>query len=80
MLFIVYFKTLKFSFQPNLPSGFRSSQLSLNSNIWVDNRLSLGYTQLGIYKGRIVAIKHFPIKAIDITRKVKKELKMVGRV
>jgi len=35
------------------------------------------YTQIGVYKGRIFAVKKVRKKSIDITREMKKELKMV---
>jgi len=35
------------------------------------------YTQIGVYKGRIFAVKKIRKKSIDITREMKKELKMV---
>lgn len=38
------------------------------------------YTQIGVYKGRIFAVKKVRKKSIDITREMKKELKMVSTV
>lgn len=35
------------------------------------------YTQIGLYKGRIVAIKRIHKKSVEITRKMKKEMKIV---
>lgn len=55
----------------------RSSQVSLSSNPDADFRYSTIYTQIGVYKGRIFAVKKVRKKSIEITREMKKELKMV---
>lgn len=55
----------------------RTSQVSLSSNPDADLRYSTIYTQIGVYKGRIFAIKKVRKKSIEITREMKKELKMV---
>ncbi|KDR09970.1 Guanylate cyclase 32E, partial [Zootermopsis nevadensis] len=55
----------------------RTSQVSLSSNPDADFRYSTIYTQIGIYKGRIFAIKRVRKKSVDITREMKKELKMM---
>jgi len=55
----------------------RTSQVSLSSNPDADFRYSMIYTQIGVYKGRIFAVKKVRKKSIDITREMKKELKMV---
>ena len=55
----------------------RTSQVSLSSNPDADFRYSSIFTQIGIYKGRVFAIKKVHKKSIDITREMKKELKMV---
>ncbi|GAB6020731.1 hypothetical protein CHUAL_003395 [Chamberlinius hualienensis] len=52
-----------------------TSQVSLSSNPDSDFRYSTIYTQIGTYKGRIFAIKKVNRKHVDITRKLKKELK-----
>jgi atrial natriuretic peptide receptor A len=49
----------------------------LSSNPDADFRYSMIYTQIGVYKGRIFAVKKIRKKSIDITREMKKELKMV---
>lgn len=36
------------------------------------------YTQVGVYKGRIFAVKKVKKKSIEITREMKKELKIVS--
>ena len=36
------------------------------------------YTQIGVYKGRIFAVKKVRKKSIEITREMKKELKVVS--
>lgn len=56
----------------------RTSQVSLSSNPDADFRYSTIFTQIGIYKGRVFAIKKVHKKSIDMTREMKKELKMVG--
>lgn len=38
------------------------------------------YTKIGLYKGRLVALKMLYKKSLEITRKIKKELKMVFMV
>lgn len=57
----------------------RTSQVSLSSNPDADFRYSSIFTQIGIYKGRVFAIKKVYKKSIDITREMKKELKMVSK-
>ena len=44
----------------------------------MDFRYSALYTRVGLYKGRMVAVKGIRRKTIDITRRMKKELKKVG--
>lgn len=55
----------------------RTSQVSLTSNPDADFRYTTLFTQVGVYKGRLVAIKKLNKKSIDLTREMKKELKMV---
>ncbi|KAK9753768.1 Protein tyrosine and serine/threonine kinase [Popillia japonica] len=55
----------------------RTSQVSLSSNPDADFRYSSIFTQIGIYKGRVFAIKKIHKKSIDITREMKKEFKMI---
>ncbi|XP_066598424.1 guanylate cyclase 32E [Prorops nasuta] len=55
----------------------RTSQVSLSSNPDADFRYSMIYTQIGIYRGRIFAIKKVRKKSIEITREMKKELKIM---
>lgn len=54
--------------------------MSLSSNPDADFRYSTIFTQIGIYKGRVFAIKKVHKKSIDITREMKKELKMVRKL
>ncbi|KAL0109405.1 hypothetical protein PUN28_014464 [Cardiocondyla obscurior] len=70
------------SFIFSLPSStmepiVRTSQVSLSSNPDSDFRYSTIYTQIGVYKGRIFAVKKVRKKSIEITREMKKELKMM---
>ncbi|XP_069156075.1 guanylate cyclase 32E isoform X2 [Procambarus clarkii] len=60
-----------------LYSTVRTSQLSLSSNPDLDVRFASAYTQLGTYRGRVVAVKQVSSKAVDITRRIKKELKTI---
>ncbi|KAL4112523.1 hypothetical protein QTP88_016294 [Uroleucon formosanum] len=55
----------------------RTSQVSLSSNPDADFRYSSIFTAVGIYKGRVFAIKNVKKKSIDITRAMKKELKVM---
>jgi hypothetical protein len=56
-----------------------SSQLSLTSAAdLMEFRYCNVYTKIGLYKGRVVAIKKIQKKNIEITRKMKKELKIVS--
>ncbi|VVC38134.1 Adenylyl cyclase class-4/guanylyl cyclase,Receptor, ligand binding region,Protein kinase [Cinara cedri] len=55
----------------------RTSQVSLSSNPDADFRYSSIFTTVGIYKGRVFAIKNVKKKSIDITRAMKKELKVM---
>lgn len=56
----------------------RTSQVSLSSNPDADFRYSSILTQVGIYKGRVLAVKKINKKSVDISRKMKKELKLVS--
>ncbi|CAH1968124.1 unnamed protein product [Acanthoscelides obtectus] len=55
----------------------RTSQVSLSSNPDADFRYTTIYTHIGVFKGRIFAIKKVNKKSIDITREMKKELKLM---
>ncbi|RZF40474.1 hypothetical protein LSTR_LSTR000353 [Laodelphax striatellus] len=55
----------------------RTSQVSLSSNPDADFRYSSIYTPVGVYRGRVFAIKKVHKKSIDITRSMKKELKIM---
>lgn len=67
------------SFGPKITTKcvIRTSQVSLSSNPDADFRYSSIFTQIGIYKGRVFAIKMVQKRSIDITREMKKELKMM---
>uniref|UniRef100_A0A8D8RBI4 Guanylate cyclase n=1 Tax=Cacopsylla melanoneura TaxID=428564 RepID=A0A8D8RBI4_9HEMI len=60
-----------------LNRNMHTSQVSLSSNPDTDFRYSAIFTPIGIYKGRIFAIKKIPKKSVDITRAMKKELKII---
>lgn len=74
----VYLQTVFFA-----PSGqtthplIRTSQVSLSSNPDLDFRYSTIFTPIGLYKGQLYAIKKVKKKSIDITREMKKELKLL---
>ncbi|KAB0802102.1 hypothetical protein PPYR_04288 [Photinus pyralis] len=55
----------------------RTSQVSLSSNTDPEFRYSSLFTQVAFYKGRMLAIKRINKRSIDITREMKKELKMM---
>ena len=59
-----------------MSSVLRGSQVSLSSAVDVDIRQV--FTQIGSYKGSIVAIRKVNKRCIDLTRNVQKELKMVN--
>ncbi|KAG1713938.1 Resact receptor [Nymphon striatum] len=61
----------------NMMSQIRSSQVSLSSNPDTDFRYSLIYCQIATYRGNICAIKKIKKKGIEITRAMKKELKLI---
>ncbi|KAK0087232.1 hypothetical protein PV325_001474 [Microctonus aethiopoides] len=61
----------------NIKPVVRTSQVSLSSNPDADFRYSMIYTQIGFYKGRMFAIKKVRKKSIEITREMKKELKIM---
>lgn len=54
----------------------KSSQMSLNSNQGDDFKYSTIFTRVAFYKGRIHAIKKFFASEVDITRSIKKDLKV----
>jgi hypothetical protein len=63
--------------QPVMHPLVRTSQVSLSSNPEADFRYSALYTPVGLYRGRMFTIKKINRRQVDITRKLKKELKMV---
>lgn len=71
-------KLMIFCVMKSLHPLLRTSQVSLSSNPETDFRYSAIYGTIGVYKGRIFAIKMVNKKSIDMTRPMKKELKWVG--
>lgn len=59
--------------------GARSSQVSLSSNPDLDFRYSAIFTEVAFYRGRLLAVKRVRRNQIDITREIKKELKIVSK-
>lgn len=55
----------------------RTSQVSLSSNPDADFRYTTIFTPIGLYKGQLYAIKKVRKKSVDITREMKKELKLL---
>ncbi|KAK6638155.1 hypothetical protein RUM44_008583 [Polyplax serrata] len=55
----------------------RTSQVSLSSNPDADFRYSAIFTTICIYRGRVLALKRVKKKSIDMTRTMKKELKIM---
>lgn len=77
-IYVLYIFFYLFLFQTSTTQPIvRTSQVSLSSNPDADFRYSMIYTQIGVYKGRIFAIKKIRKKSIEITREMKKELKIV---
>ncbi|XP_050310703.1 guanylate cyclase 32E [Anthonomus grandis grandis] len=81
LLWKIDFKEIKFNEENgknrNSQPFIRTSQVSLSSNPDADFRYTSIFTQIGIYKGRAFAVKKVHKKTIDITREMKKELKMM---
>ncbi|KAG8192121.1 hypothetical protein JTE90_027768 [Oedothorax gibbosus] len=61
----------------NVNPLIRTSQVSLSSNVDGDFRYAGIFTTVGMYKGRMFAVKRMKKKNVDITRKMKKELKLM---
>lgn len=74
---IFHFQLQPFTSQATHPL-IRTSQVSLSSNPDADFRYSTIFTPIGLYKGQLYAIKTVRKKSIDITREMKKELKLVS--
>ncbi|XP_055593126.1 speract receptor isoform X2 [Uranotaenia lowii] len=55
----------------------RTSQVSLSSNPDTDFRYSTIFAPIGVYRGQLYAIKKVHKKSLDITREMKKELKLL---
>ncbi|XP_058980104.1 speract receptor [Musca domestica] len=55
----------------------RTSQVSLSSNPDADFRYTTIFTPIGLYKGQLYAIKKVRTKCVDISREMKKELKLL---
>ena len=51
-------------------------KVSLGSSHEADLRFSAIFAQIGVYRGRICAVKKCAEPAVDINRKLKKELKV----
>lgn len=68
IIFVVYV------FQLN--TVLRSSQLSLGSQIDMESRQM--FARVGTFKGNIVAVKKLDKKSVELTRTVRKELKLVS--
>ena len=55
-------------------------QVSLSSTHEADFRFSAIFAQIGVYRGRIYAVKKSVEPVVDINRKLKKELKVCTKV
>lgn len=66
---LIFFQTL----HPHVGT----SQVSLSSNPDADFRYSAIYATVGMYKSRVFAIKKIKKKSVDLSRDMKKELKVV---
>lgn len=63
----------------NISSKLVLFKVSLSSNQEGDLRFSTIYAKIGVYRGRIYAVKKSPRLSVDVTRKLKKELKVSER-
>ncbi|CAI9743357.1 guanylate cyclase 32E-like [Octopus vulgaris] len=61
---------------PRVNGAFYSSQLSLGSHLEFNEARHL-YTRVGTYRGQLVAIRHVNKKQVELTRAVRKELKII---
>ena len=52
------------------------TQVSLSSHNEADFRFSAIFAKIGVYRGRIYAVKRSVEPVVDINRKLKKELKV----
>ncbi|KAI5694949.1 hypothetical protein M8J75_008129 [Diaphorina citri] len=77
LLWKLDYRDIQLSDSYKLARNVHTSQVSLSSNPDSDFRYSAIFTPIGIYKGRIFAIKRIPKKSVDITRAMKKELKII---
>jgi len=59
----------------------RTSQASLSSNPETgDFRYSGIFTTVGLYRGRLLAVRKVKKRSVDLTRDMKKELKLVSKL
>lgn len=77
LLWKLDYRDITLSDSYKLARNVHTSQVSLSSNPDSDFRYSAIFTPIGIYKGRIFAIKKIKKKSVDITRSMKKELKII---
>uniref|UniRef100_A0ABD2W0F8 Guanylate cyclase n=1 Tax=Trichogramma kaykai TaxID=54128 RepID=A0ABD2W0F8_9HYME len=77
-LFFYLFHPIPSRDSPNQQQPYvRTSQASLSSNPDADFRYSMIYAPVGVYKGRLFAVKKVRKKSIEMTRQMKKELKIM---
>jgi hypothetical protein len=58
-----------------VPASIRASTASLTSQNDLDLRQV--FTQIGTYRGMVVAVKRINRKSVDLTRAIRKEFKLV---
>ena len=74
-----HFSVLDITFKSGhggLPGSVRASVASLTSQNDLDLRHV--FTQVGTFRGTVVAVKHVRRNTVDLTRAVCKEFKLVG--
>ncbi|KAH8318573.1 hypothetical protein KR067_011793 [Drosophila pandora] len=72
-----FLQFLKIFFSQSTHPLIRTSQVSLSSNPDADFRYTTIFTPIGLYKGQLYAIKKLRKKGVEITREMKKELKLL---
>uniref|UniRef100_A0A182YC47 Guanylate cyclase n=1 Tax=Anopheles stephensi TaxID=30069 RepID=A0A182YC47_ANOST len=77
LLWKVDFREIQMHENEKETTGQKMTRVSLSSNPDLDFRYSTIFTPIGLYKGQLYAIKKVKKKSIDITREMKKELKLL---
>ncbi|CAN7938795.1 unnamed protein product, partial [Ixodes hexagonus] len=70
-------RSLPLLFPQQTTSAVQASQVSLSSHPEADFRYSTVYTQVGLYRAQLVAVKRIRKRSVDITRPMKEQLKIL---